>query len=237
MQHFWGTANMSVRCSSLQFSELAPELVTIVAEQLDTRSLPSFAAASAACLAAAKNELRVRLPGAVQHCLLPGRSCRGMDALVKAPGFRLPDDLVAIPAGAFMHCTSLTQLTLPATVKAIGNGAFWGCTMLTKLTLSTALATIGDRAFNHCPSLTEFTLPVDGFTQAPTWHGVPDRCGSDGCWSRCPRSSNDLSLPLRERVFCTACMSQSLARSRSRLVALGLSVGEGSQDDPVDLCD
>ena len=46
-----------------------------------------------------------------------------MDKLVASPHFRLPDDLVAIPAGAFMHCTSLTQLTIPATVATIGNGA------------------------------------------------------------------------------------------------------------------
>eukprot|EP00964_Phaeocystis_antarctica_P049593 scaffold28755_cov66-Phaeocystis_antarctica.AAC.4 len=111
-----GNEEMRVRSSSLQFSSLLPELVTIVAEQLDTRSLASFTAASTACLAAAQNELRVALPAAVQRCLLPGRSCRGMDKLVASPHFRLPDDLVAIPAGAFMHCTSLTQLTIPATV-------------------------------------------------------------------------------------------------------------------------
>ena len=124
----WGTKltpgnEMSVRSLSLQFSSLPPELVTIVAEHLDPRSLANFAAASTACLAAAQNELRVALTAAVQRCLLPGRSCRGMDKLVASPHFRLPDDLVAIPAGAFMHCTSLTQLTIPATVATIGNGA------------------------------------------------------------------------------------------------------------------
>ena len=121
----WGTNarnEMSVRSSSLQFSSLPPELVTIVAEHLDPRSLANFAAASTACLAAAQNELRVALTAAVKRCLLRGR-CRGMDKLVASPHFRLPDDLVAIPAGAFMHCTSLTQLTIPATVATIGNGA------------------------------------------------------------------------------------------------------------------
>ena len=195
---------MSARSSSLQFSSLPPELITIVAEQLDTCSLANFAAASTACLAAAQTELRVALPAAVQRCLLPGRSCRGMDALVKAPGFRLPDDLVAIPAGAFMHCTSLTQLTIPATVATIGNGAFWGCSKLTKLTLSTALVTIGDRAFNRCSSLTEFTLPVDGFTQSPTWH---DMCGSDTCGSPYKNMVvRPVSLPPCAPVFCTECV-------------------------------
>ena len=93
----------------LAFSSLPPELVTAVAEQLDDlRALGSFAAVSAACLAAARHELSVALRAAVKRCLLPGRSCRGMDDLVKAPAFRLPDDLVTLPAGAVMHCEALT---------------------------------------------------------------------------------------------------------------------------------
>ena len=197
---------MRVWSSSLQFSSLLPELVTIVAEQLDTRSLASFTAASTACLAAAQNELRVALPAAVQRCLLPGRSCRGMDKLVASPHFRLPDDLVAIPAGAFMHCTSLTQLTIPATVD-----------------------TIGERAFDHCSSLTQLTLPVDGFTQSPTWH---DMCGSDTCgsnpYSRC-EVVRPISLPLCKHVLCTACRN---ARFRSyiapmRRVIIDLEPEEG----------
>ena len=93
----------------LAFSSLPPELVTAVAEQLDDlRALGIFAAVSAACLAAARHELSVALQAAVKRCLLPGRSCRGMDDLVKAPAFRLPDDLVTLPAGAVMHCEALT---------------------------------------------------------------------------------------------------------------------------------
>jgi len=143
----------------LALSSLPLELVTVVAEKLDTRSLAHFAAASAACLAAAQHELRVALRAAVERCLLPGRSCKGMGALVKARAFRLPDDLVAIPSGAFMHCT-LMHCTLPATVTYIGNGAFWGCGSLRELTLSAALTTIGTSAFTHCISLTELTLPA-----------------------------------------------------------------------------
>ena len=93
----------------LAFSSLPPELVTAVAEQLDDlRALGNFAAVSAACLAAARHELSVALRAAVKRCLLPGRSCRGMEDLVKAPAFRLPDDLVTLPAGAVMHCEALT---------------------------------------------------------------------------------------------------------------------------------
>merc|ERR1712166_401158 len=135
----------SIRMSRrLALSSLPLELVTVVAEKLDTRSLAHFAAASAACLAAAQHELRVALRAAVERCLLPGRSCKGMGALVKARAFRLPDDLVAIPSGAFMHCT-LTQVTLPAIVTHIGNG----CGSLRELTLSAALTTIGTSAFTH----------------------------------------------------------------------------------------
>merc|ERR1712166_1413985 len=187
----------SIRMSRrLALSSLPLELVTVVAEKLDTRSLAHFAAASAACLAAAQHELRVALRAAVERCLLPGRSCKGMGALVKARAFRLPDDLVAIPSGAFMHCT-LTQVILPATVAHIGNGCFWGCSSLRKLTLSTDLATIGDQAFNNCYSLTEFALPAAGFSREPT-------C-SHSAFHGCAPSLSQRSTGRRVRLVCASC--------------------------------
>ena len=151
----------------LALLSLPPDLVTAVTEKLDLRSLAKFAAASAACQAAAQHELRVALRAAVKRCLVPGRSCRGMDALVKSPAFRLPDDLIAIPAGAFMHCDSLSELMLPVTVTTIGNGAFWGCSSLRVLQLPAALTKIGTSAFMHCTSLTSLRLPASVTTIGP----------------------------------------------------------------------
>jgi len=40
--------------------------------------------------------------------------------------------LTTIGAGAFVKCTSLTKITIPANVTSIGEGAFSGCTGLTE---------------------------------------------------------------------------------------------------------
>ena len=84
---------------------LPTELLTLVAENLDTHSLAQFAAASTVCLAAAHGVLRAALLAAVERCLLPGG--RISNTLAVCPYFRLPDDLVVLPERAFMHCTSL----------------------------------------------------------------------------------------------------------------------------------
>ena len=100
---------------------LPTELLTLVAEHLDKRSsLARFAAASTVCLAAAHGELRAALVAAVERCLVPGG--RISHSLAACPYFRLPDDLVVLPERVLMHCTSLTQLTLPA---ALINTAHW----------------------------------------------------------------------------------------------------------------
>ena len=132
-------------------ASLPPELIALVAEGLDACGLARFAAASTLCRAAAHSELRAALRAAVLHSLVlhlvPGalhdgsslprleRLARARDALVQCPYFCLPDDLVAIPPGAFRGCSYLTSpLTLPTSLTTIGDRAFEG-TSLTGLTL------------------------------------------------------------------------------------------------------
>ena len=185
---------------------LPPELLTLVVETLEKQWLASFAAASIVCLGVAHDELREALLAAVKRSLLPDTEqhwyvpdfwCQGQvsDALVSCPYFRLPDDLVAIPAGtfrgncsltelalpvgltsigayAFRLCPRLKKLTLPVTLENIGNNALDGCFRVTELALPDSLATIGNFAFQGT-SLTELTLPVD---LASMGEGVFDSC-------------------------------------------------------------
>ena len=185
-------------------ASLPPELIALVAEGLDTCGLARFAAASTLCRAAAHSELRAALRAAVQRSLVlhlvPGalhdgsslprleRLARARDALVRCPYFCVPDDLVAIPPGAFRGCsyltspltlptslttigdrafegTSLTGITLPATLTNIGTCAF-RCTPLAQLTLPPTLATVGLGAFSSCIFLREVHLPA-GLTAIP----------------------------------------------------------------------
>ncbi len=67
--------------------------------------------------------------------------------------------VVGIGKSAFVHCRSLTAVTVPATVTYIDNAAFQKCRSLTSVNLPDAITSIGDEAFEECSSLTEFTLP------------------------------------------------------------------------------
>ena len=67
--------------------------------------------------------------------------------------------VIGIGKSAFVHCRSLTSVTVPATVTYIGNAAFQKCRSLTSVNLPDGITTIGDEAFEECSSLTELTLP------------------------------------------------------------------------------
>ena len=126
-------------------SSLPPELITLVAEELDLSSLARLAAASTVCLAAAQGELRAALRTAVQRSLVPGAGPVS-EALLACPQFCIPDGLAIIPIGAFRE-TSLISITLPATVTTINHLGFSRCTSLIEITLLAGLTTISYGAF------------------------------------------------------------------------------------------
>ena len=69
-------------CSTL--SPIPPELLTLVASELDVSCLAKFAAASTACLALARGELRAALPASVEVSRsLPALFVRGLPPLFK----------------------------------------------------------------------------------------------------------------------------------------------------------
>ena len=67
---------------------------------------------------------------------------------------------------AFIGCTRLESLTVPATVTAIGNGAFYGCSALRTLTFAegTQIAKISANAFTQCVSLEAVVIPASVYT-------------------------------------------------------------------------
>ena len=126
-------------------SSLPPELITLVAEELDLSGLARLATASTVCLAAAQGELRAALRTAIQRSLVPGAGPVS-EALLACPHFCIPDGLVIIPIGAFRE-TSLISITLPASVITINHLVFNRCTSLTEITLPAALTKISYGAF------------------------------------------------------------------------------------------
>ena len=81
----------------------------------------------------------------------------------------LPDTVISIGDGAFIHCFSLTEIALPDSLISIGNGAF-ADSSLSRITLPGSLVSIGNGAFSMC-MLTEITLPesVISVGQSPWW--------------------------------------------------------------------
>ena len=68
--------------------------------------------------------------------------------------------LESIGNEAFMECSNLKEITLPANVTSIGEDAFYDCTSLQTATLGEGLKTIGSQAFYGCSSLESVTIPA-----------------------------------------------------------------------------
>ena len=70
--------------------------------------------------------------------------------------------LTSIGNGAFMRCSELTSVEIPAGVTSIGNGAFGGCSGLTSVTFGegSQLESIGSSAFEGSSELTSVEIPA-----------------------------------------------------------------------------
>ena len=61
---------------------------------------------------------------------------------------------------AFMSCTSLALVTIPAGVTSIEDSAFAGCKSLASVTIPAGVTNIEPRAFQGCKSLASVTIPA-----------------------------------------------------------------------------
>ena len=64
-----------------------------------------------------------------------------------------------INEAAFIACTKLRGVKIPATVREVGARAFSDCWQLTNVTFEAGVTTIGDSAFTNCASLVSITFP------------------------------------------------------------------------------
>ena len=62
--------------------------------------------------------------------------------------------------GAFWHCSSLTEIVIPASVTSIGGLAFSGCGSLSSIVIPASVTSIGDGAFAGCGSLSSIVIPA-----------------------------------------------------------------------------
>ena len=61
---------------------------------------------------------------------------------------------------AFVDCSSLESIEIPASVTNIGPSAFNGCTSLTSITIPDSVTSIGPQAFENCSSLESIAIPA-----------------------------------------------------------------------------
>lgn len=64
-----------------------------------------------------------------------------------------------IEDSAFLACTKLRSVSIPATVREIGERAFAECWQLTNVTFASGVNGIGDAAFSNCVSLVSIRFP------------------------------------------------------------------------------
>ena len=62
--------------------------------------------------------------------------------------------------GAFWHCSSLTEIVIPASVTSIGGLAFSGCGSLSSIVIPASVTSIGRTAFSGCGSLSSIVIPA-----------------------------------------------------------------------------
>ncbi|MCM1113272.1 MAG: leucine-rich repeat protein [Muribaculum sp.] len=87
----------------------------------------------------------------------------GIDAFIDCSSLtsiELPASVTEIGDSAFSGCCSLTSIELPIGVTEIGDSAFSGCDSLTNIELPASVTEIGDSAFSSCDSLTSIELPA-----------------------------------------------------------------------------
>ena len=88
----------------------------------------------------------------------------GVDKPAMTGAVVIPETLGGYPVrgiafNAFVHCDSLTAVTLPDNLRNIGEGAFFLCTSLASVTIPNGVTNIHDGAFVFCKSLPEITIP------------------------------------------------------------------------------
>ena len=70
----------------------------------------------------------------------------------------IEDGVTRIGSGAFMKCSSLTDVNISNSVKSIGGNAFAYCSSLEKINIPNSVTSIGTGAFCFCTSLVEANL-------------------------------------------------------------------------------
>jgi len=104
----------------------------------------------------------------------------------------LPESVRTFEEGAFKHCTSLLNYTIPNHVTTVGNYAFSYCDRLKTIVITPSVMSIGNFAFNGCVALTGVTIEESETTLSL---GYNSNLGK-GMFYDCPLYSVFIGRPL-----------------------------------------
>ena len=117
-------------------------------------------------------EIKVSAENPVFHdqdgVLFEGTVLRTFPLQKNVSAYSIPESTTKISAGAFIGCTSLTEVNIPESVTEIDRAAFEDCTSLTKIDIPESVTEIGDSAFRDCSSLTDINIPKS-VTEIENW--------------------------------------------------------------------
>ena len=82
------------------------------------------------------------------------------DTNIVIPSVYNEKPVTSIGSGAFVGCSSFTDIIIPYSVTSIGGSAFEDCSNLTSVTIGNGVTSIGECAFWNCSSLTSVTFGI-----------------------------------------------------------------------------
>ena len=133
--------------------------------------------------------------------------------------------VIGIGMGAFIDCTSLTNITIPSGVTTIGSAAFQACTNLTNITIPSSVTSIEIYAFFECPPL---TIRGNSGSYAETYaknNGLKFVVDNDGYTGNSPTNSTSYGAPVVSKLYVTHSGTEYNALSQQ------INIEEGSSTE------
>ena len=101
------------------------------------------------------------VPVSLKEVIITDGDSVGSSAFIHCSGLTnvtIPDSVTSIGSSAFNGCSGLTSIIIPDSVTSIGSSAFFGCGGLTSVTIPDSVTSIGASAFSGCSGLTSIAI-------------------------------------------------------------------------------
>ncbi len=116
----------------------------------------------------------VKVPDTLGGCPVVGVGDYAFLDCTALESMTLPASVQELGVGAFARCTGLTSMTIPDGVTHIPSELFMGCKALTSVNIPSSVTGIADYAFDGCAALENIKLPpLTDYVGYMAFHGCP----------------------------------------------------------------